>query len=381
MTAMRSQVHQSIESGLLAASELVPVGDHFCLHRYDLGLTALLNTEAAGEWRAFAGTATPQIALPASGFSTGFIDNLAATGFLDPPQSHRGPGNRDGRPLAPDLTPRFLVAAPGGCRIGIATDDNHVAKLLEATLIAASGACGAETDTVITVTAEPHGLTVWRDGVCIVAGCDPSMARRAVVQSAILAAAPFPATAAILHASTVALDGEGVVLAGTTGSGKTNLMLHAASAGATYLADDFTGLDDAGSRVSPFPLRASVKAPMWPHWRAVFPELASARTFEIAGRQVRYLSPTGRAGIAQAPVAPGLIVFPVYTPGAACEARPMAPEECFGRLLATGSEIVGLNRSVRPIARLAERVPTIELTYSDMAVAWSKIRTAMAGLA
>lgn len=59
---------------------------------------------------------------------------------------------------------------------------------------------------------------------------------------------PVPASE-ILHASTVAVDGKGVLILGPSGSGKSTLAMRLIAAGATLVADDRTVITREGDRI------------------------------------------------------------------------------------------------------------------------------------
>ncbi len=52
-----------------------------------------------------------------------------------------------------------------------------------------------------------------------------------------------------VHATTVSLDGKGVLIRGASGSGKTSLALSLMEKGAQLVADDYTHLEASGGRV------------------------------------------------------------------------------------------------------------------------------------
>src|SRR5690554_3593083 len=105
-----------------------------------------------------------------------------------------------------------------------------------------------------------------------------------------------------LHATCVAIDGAGVLLRGTSGSGKSDLALRLVDAGAHLVADDVTELVRRGD--------------------AVFARLPEAAAPETRGRlEVRGL---GILPVPSRPDAPLRIVFDLV-PGAAVERLPTLP--------------------------------------------------------
>ena len=66
-------------------------------------------------------------------------------------------------------------------------------------------------------------------------------------------------TTALLHATTVAIDGAAVLLLGPSGSGKSDLALRLIDRGATLVSDDYTVLTAQDGR-----LLATAPATMWP---------------------------------------------------------------------------------------------------------------------
>ena len=67
----------------------------------------------------------------------------------------------------------------------------------------------------------------------------------------------------LYHASTVSIDGRGVMICGTSGSGKSSLALRLMSMGARLVADDQTMIesrDDGLWAMAPEPLRGMIEA-------------------------------------------------------------------------------------------------------------------------
>ncbi len=368
-------------------TELVQVGRSACLHRSDCGATALLDAHTAWLWRERHGTDAPErlgakvawrmgLSLKeAEAFVRAFEVQLESSGFLQPVARTRHKLSEDKQELADEsglITLSF--GFEGTPLVSFATNDPALARLIGANVLPIEPPPHANVAARITAVKQGNHYVVARDGVILVPKCDLSVVRRVIIYCLMQALLPQKSIAAILHASTVVLNGKGIVLAGSTGSGKTTLMMHLVSRGARYFCDDFSALDEQGEQVSNFPLAASLKSPIWDVLRPDFPALDNVAPLRVGERTVRYLRPDSRKRFRQESIAPGLLVFPAYSDGVTTQCTSLCPEEALARLLQSGSEIVEGHKSIRHLAHLVNHTPAINLVFADVQAAASVIR-------
>ncbi len=355
-------------------TELVRVGEAHCLFRPDNHAAALLNTAAASLCSDIldraargdldAGNAEFEAALTAQLAAAGFLDRIAEPSaasvvVLDTIQPVAG-------------APLLLSFRNGPC-VGVYCDDADLKPLLNAALAPLRLGTKAKPDVRLDVRGSDYNYQIDRDGDAIASDVPLHVARRVVLQATLMALFEPGMVATILHASSVSLDGRAIVLAGATGSGKSTLTMSLVAAGFGYIADDLTALDDKGERVSTFPVAASIKSGSWPMAGELFPRLLECETHQAGTRSVRYLDLVHHAAPADAtPV--GAIVFPQYRPDEPQSAERLTPEAALGQLLQTGSEIVGAERSMQPLATLVNTTPAWHLNYSDIRWAEAQIR-------
>lgn len=350
---------RALASPARASVEQIAVGEAVCLFRPDNFATALVNAPAAE-------ICSRLLTRPAQDATDNPLvadleRQLAAAGFLEP-QQRTGSAARTARGSAQPFTCYSLPERPV---IGLAVTDPRLGALLSEVLQPLRISCPAEPQSWIELTGSNDGFELIRDGYKIASALDLATARRAAIQALMMALLPQSAIAAILHASSVSRGGRAIVLAGATGSGKSTLSLGLVGAGCGYVADDFTALDASGTAVTRFPIAASVKSGSLAAIGAAFPQLSTLRAFATGDRVVRYLDLAARAhGADSTPIK--ALVFPKYAESNANSIERMTPEEAFFALLDTGSEVVGLHRSMRPIAYLVNTVPAWSLTFHDM---------------
>lgn len=364
-----------------ASSQLVNVGENFCLFRRDNHALALLNQSAArivlSHVREIdASGCTPEdsawrigLGEPTSGNVEHLIAELDSKGFLAPP-AHQEASGKIAASARIGKVPYFstAVSLAGGPVVGVAIQDQALSKLMAAALqpLSAEGAAGFETE--ISVSRHGEDFAVWRDGKVIASGLDSAAARRICLQAISMALLPAGKVAAILHASSVALDNRAVLLAGSTGSGKTTLMMALVASGANYLADDITPLLQFGNRVAPFPLAASIKQGSWELLSGKFQDLQDATVHQVGERRVRYISPasknqTGNAALHDV----AALIFPTFDPSiGAPKTEAIRPEEALSLLFESGSEVVGSPRSILPLSKLVNEVPAWKLSFPSL---------------
>jgi hypothetical protein len=136
-----------------------------------------------------------------------------------------------------------------------------------------------------------------------------------------------------LHAAGLALDGHGVLLAGTSGAGKSTLSVALARGGFSFLSDDtvFLEADAPGWRVRAFPDQIDLCADAVD----LFPELRDVADAELPPgwrkRQIR--AETVYAAPISWDVRPRTLIFPSVCGTPTSVLRPVSPEEALLELV------------------------------------------------
>ena len=129
-----------------------------------------------------------------------------------------------------------------------------------------------------------------------------------------------------IHAGGVALDGQGVVLAGSSGAGKTTLALALALAGFDLLGDDmlFLRLQRDEPVLLAFPDELDVSETTV----SFFPGLAARlRSDTLAGAAKRQVDPAALQAAVVAEARPALVLFPRIAPDGPSALEPMSFDE------------------------------------------------------
>ncbi|HVU24333.1 MAG TPA: hypothetical protein VHE13_09430 [Opitutus sp.] len=183
-------------------------------------------------------------------------------------------------------------------------------------------------------------------------------------------------TAVAFHASAVAHEGAGLILAGRSGSGKTTLAAALMVSGFAYLSDEAALLDEA-FRLQPAPVALGL-TPAAVELLRPFPGSREALSIRRRrdGTAVHFLTPQN---ISTAPDEVAALVFPVVAPGEETELRPLGPVAALTRLGETGFETGEPFDSTRGHALVGwlRRTPRYELRIGSLAAAVERL----AGLA
>lgn len=164
-----------------------------------------------------------------------------------------------------------------------------------------------------------------------------------------------------IHAAAVSIDGQGVLLAGASHSGKSTLAAWlVAEHGAGYIADEVSAIDDQ-LRVRPFPRPVGL--------RSDGPLADRATADGWTGHDL--LVPASDLGSVVTETTPlGLIVFPLRAADHELAATALSPGDVLVRLAALTP---GLQRHGTEVfdrlRRLADTMPGLELHYPDVRMA------------
>ncbi|MBU0718410.1 MAG: hypothetical protein KJ749_09195 [Planctomycetes bacterium] len=132
-----------------------------------------------------------------------------------------------------------------------------------------------------------------------------------------------------LHASSLEVDGEGVILPGVSGSGKSTLTVGLMMRGWRYLCDEFALLNVDTLKLSPFPRAICLKKDSFPVAESLGIKLQGRRHHHKGTKgQVVFLNPQAvyRDSVGRAcPIR--YVIFPTYTPGASPTLIPISRAE------------------------------------------------------
>jgi hypothetical protein len=184
-----------------------------------------------------------------------------------------------------------------------------------------------------------------------------------------------------LHAAGLALDGQGVLLAGTSGAGKSTLSVALARDGFSFLSDDtvFLEADAPGWRVRAFPDQIDLCADA----PDLFPELRQLAADELPPgwrkRQIRAET------VYAAPIAwemqPRILIFPSVCDAPTSVIRPLSPEDALFELAPNVflTDAAGAQQHLDALAGLVSQCTCYRLdTGRDLDDAVAVIRRAMA---
>jgi hypothetical protein len=176
-----------------------------------------------------------------------------------------------------------------------------------------------------------------------------------------------------LHAGFVAWRGQGVLVAGTDGSGKSTLIAELVRRGFDYFTDELVGFDRA-LKSSSFPKPLSVRAGSFGLLAEVDPARtgvgsASAKVWHVPATTLR----PGCLGTEARPVA---LVFVRYVASASVELEELHPADAARRLLADSPDPPAFRaEGMRRAAELCAGLRCVQLTYGDDERAITAVRT------
>jgi hypothetical protein len=196
-------------------------------------------------------------------------------------------------------------------------------------------------------------------------GCDPnvSVARIILLEEMARLARPGTDWLAVLHAAACASNGQCVILAAATNSGKSTLTAALMYSGLKILSDDSAALDRQTLQIVPLPFALMLREGSWPVLSPYFPELNSSPTFYRNGDHVRFLPPSN--ALAQ-PAAAKSLVFVQFEPGAPARLQPLTTFESLLCLQKSGFWVPHNRESIGEFLSWVQSLPAYTLTYSQL---------------
>lgn len=182
-----------------------------------------------------------------------------------------------------------------------------------------------------------------------------------------------------IHAAAVCNGKRGVLLPGTTGSGKSTLTAALIGSGFTYLTDELTLLMPEPYRIRPAPVSLGLKRGSWPLTTA-YSSLDTLPIHFQEDKEVRYLPPPENLLHSQETYSIECIVFPKYAIGKPATLSRLGTAEALYRIAEAGYAIPGgLDRiRVEELIEWIARLDCYELQMGDLGEAVHKLKDLLA---
>jgi hypothetical protein len=173
-----------------------------------------------------------------------------------------------------------------------------------------------------------------------------------------------------LHAASVTIDNECIMLPGKSGSGKSTLSVALMSEGFRFCGDDLVLLAGPDLAVIPVSLCVGLKEGAWGIVAPRFPEVSQLPTHIRAdGKSIRYLPPLPKPHVAgrEERLGTSFLVFPTYEPNCQNELRELSPAQALMCLTESGYDVTSrLDRKLLlRLIRWIEDIPCIALRYNS----------------
>lgn len=169
----------------------------------------------------------------------------------------------------------------------------------------------------------------------------------------------------MLHAALLSRGGEGLLICGDSGAGKTMLSVALLTAGFDYHADDVVWIGQDGEAVGA-PFAPAVKAGGWPLLEEMSGNVATSETYVRGdGLQVRYLLPPAPMG--NVPLRIGAILLLARGDGGAARIEPAAPLEVLTTVLNSAYAARGAISApgLKSLARVIQEARIGRLCFSE----------------
>lgn len=168
----------------------------------------------------------------------------------------------------------------------------------------------------------------------------------------------------LVHAALLSRNGQGILVCGAPGAGKTTLSVSLLLAGFGYHADDIVWIGEAGDAVGA-PFAPALKEGTWPLLEEMGGDLPTSPTYLRAdSQQVRYLLPPA---VRQAPVGIGSIVLLERQAGGAGRVEAVEPLEILTAILGSAYSARGAISppALRSLIDCIQRARTGRLCFSE----------------
>jgi HprK-related kinase A len=174
----------------------------------------------------------------------------------------------------------------------------------------------------------------------------------------------------LLHAASVARDGQALIITGESGSGKSTLSALLGEDGWRFMGDEFVLIEPGTGAMLAFPRPVSLKNDSIAVLEGIVPDdRFGPRLIGTPKGDIRHLKPTIAAIAAMHETAmPRLILFPRF--GLDAAVRDVPPGEYFTRLTLASTNYTALGeRGFDALTRLVTKVPAKAIDYPDTAAA------------
>jgi HprK-related kinase A len=182
----------------------------------------------------------------------------------------------------------------------------------------------------------------------------------------------------LLHASTVERDGRALLMSGESGAGKSTLAALLGERGWRLMGDEFALVDLDDGSLRPFPRAISLKNDAIGLFADVDPERLGPLLEDTPKGRIRHLRPnTNAVARMDEAAAPGLILFPRFSPDFTPALRPVGAAEAFVRLTQASTNYIALaERGFEALTGLVGSVPAKGIDYSDTGTALALVEEA-----
>ena len=171
---------------------------------------------------------------------------------------------------------------------------------------------------------------------------------------------------AVLHASSICSNNQGIMFLGDSGKGKSTAVALLMANGFNLLADDVVPVDAATGNMFFFPAAVSIKQKALNHLIPIYPKLASATEFYFPGmnKTVRYLPPPTPSEIETTGVPCKALVFIKYEKDSGLNLEQLKKDVAFQKLV-PDSWISPLPENAARFLDWFIEMPCYQITYSN----------------
>lgn len=181
---------------------------------------------------------------------------------------------------------------------------------------------------------------------------------------------------AVLHAGAVGRNGQAIVLAGSSGCGKSPPIAALQQDGHSFLSDDVCPLQAGSGELIPVPMSQNIKQGSWQTIAQILPDFSNQPTVTRKRTATRYVFPqTGGPVDWNRPWQVSTLIFPGYQPAAATCLTPVPPVTALSLLINSGCL---LGDSIPDMIDWVATKQCFTLTYSSLSSAGSIIRQTIA---